>query len=86
MYHNQSVAEHNTKIYEISVNQKVSDPAQDVVIGDISPEVKQKILLKAPDKEKDAMGLRKFVKTAVNLLNELTVNVDTQDGLLKLLL
>ena len=81
MYRNKHVEAHNTAFYQTSSTAKVEVEATDIVIGDVTAEVAQKIKTKAPKKSGDAMGLGKFFKTAVGLRNEMTVNVDVEDGL-----
>ena len=39
------------------------------------------VLTKAPSRAGDARGLAKYYKTAVGLQNELTLNLDLEDGL-----
>ena len=67
--------------FELSELDKISYTATDIVIGDLTAEVKEKILQRAPGRAGDAMGLQKIYKTAVGLRNELTVNLDVTDGL-----
>ena len=55
--------------------------ATDIVIGDVTSEVAYQIKPKAPTRSGDAMGLGKLFQTAVGLRNEMTVNVDVEDGL-----
>jgi exonuclease III len=81
LYYNKDVNAHNTKIWQTAENDKVICLAVDIVIGDVSQEVKETIKLKAPSKAGDAMGLAKEYITAVGLRNEMTLNLDIEDGL-----
>ena len=81
LYYNKSVEQHNNMLFEVSELDKISYTATDIVIGDLTAEVKEKILQRAPGRAGDAMGLQKIYKTAVGLRNELTVNLDVTDGL-----
>ena len=81
LYYNKAVSDHNTKAFNACQGQKIQNTAKDVVIGDVQPQVKVKILQSAPVRPGDAMGLPKVYQTAVGLRNELTVNLDIVDGL-----
>ena len=81
MYQNTPVMQHNDNVYNHATTPKMTQTAADIVVGDIPNSAKQKILAKSPSKPGDAMGLGKVVKTAVGLRNELTVNLDVEDGL-----
>jgi DNA replication protein DnaC len=81
LYYNKDVNHHNFTLWHTAKTDKVTCQAVDVVIGDVSPEVKQAVLLKAPHKAGDAMGLAKEYKTAIGLRNEMTLNYDVDDGL-----
>ncbi|XP_063951720.1 uncharacterized protein LOC135153231 [Lytechinus pictus] len=77
LYHNEAVDAHNKQLHSSVANQAVL-ASHDIVIGDITDEVKQKVLSCAKAKE---MGLSKTCNLALELKAELTVNIDTADGL-----
>ena len=73
---------HNNKVFlqapratQISIN------AFDIVVGDVSEDVKIKIKSSIPNDCTKTMGLMKTLQTAIGLRVELSTNVDVEDGL-----
>ena len=82
LYYNPTVASHNSLLLNSCQSEKISHPSVDIVIGDIPEEVKKQILEKAPTRAGDSMGLSKVYSTGIGLRNEMTLNLDVQDGLI----
>ena len=78
MYHNRNVDLYNSEIYNSAMTDRVSLASNDIAIGDITDDVKEQVLYLAREKE---MGLSKLCKLALELQCDVTVNLDTQDGL-----
>ena len=81
MYRNKDVNAHNGTFCQSTNAVKVEIEATDIIIGDVTSEVAYQIKAKAPTRSGDAMGLGKLFQTSVGLRNEMTVNVDVEDGL-----
>ena len=81
MHYNRDVNAHNNSIYAAAKTNKAIHEAVDIVIGNVTSAVKDAIKKRAPIKAGDAMGLAKDYRTAVGLRNEMTVNMDVNDGL-----
>ena len=81
LYYNSAVTSHNTYLFERGTSDKVSYTATDIVIGDVSEDTRKQILDKLPIRAGDSMGLAELYKTAVSLHNEITENLDVEDGL-----
>ena len=73
---------HNNLVFETSPgSNKISIQAVDVVLGDVSKEVKNRVKRSIPQTTSKTMGLTLLYKSAVGMRNELTCNVDVEDGL-----
>ncbi|KAK3099294.1 hypothetical protein FSP39_002160 [Pinctada imbricata] len=81
LYYNKAVQAHNTQAFLRTTGEKVSSYSVDIVIGDLQPAVKERILQAAPQRAGDSMGLSKVFQTGVGLRVELTLNLDVGDGL-----
>ena len=81
MFWNKDVDTHNNSIYQATNTAKAENEATDIIIGDVTFEVAEQIKAKAPTKAGDSMGLAKYFKTKVSLKNDMTVNLDVEDGL-----
>jgi exonuclease III len=75
------VETHNMLVCDNQGAKKISNQSFDVVLGDVTPEVKQRILLKIPNDTSKTMNLSSKVETALGLRNELSCNVDIEDGM-----
>ncbi|WAR09065.1 LOW QUALITY PROTEIN: hypothetical protein MAR_019023, partial [Mya arenaria] len=80
-YYNKAVQSHNSALFDQALSEKVTNKAIYIVIGDIPPDVQTRILEKAPILPGDSMGLPMMYRSAVGLRNELTLNLDVEDGL-----
>ena len=78
---NASVDAHNSALYTISKTDKAQIKAVDIVIGDISDDLKQQIKNKIPEDPTKTMGLYSLVSLATLGKYDLTTNVDVTDGL-----
>ncbi|WAR21608.1 RRM3-like protein [Mya arenaria] len=75
------IQSHNSALFDQALSEKVTNKAIDIVIGNIPPDVQTRILEKAPILPGDSMGLPMMYRSAVGLRNELTLNLDVEDGL-----
>ena len=79
---NEDVRAHNNKVHDMSPQMmQISINCSDVVIGDVLPEVKTKILNTIPSDPAKTMGLLKKLETAIGQRVEMCCNVDVEDGL-----
>lgn len=79
---NMKVNNHNSEAFaNASFESKCTVPALDSVIGDVTNEIKLKILQFVPDDPSKTMGLFKDLHLAIDLPAEISINVDVEDGL-----
>jgi len=78
---NQAVDSHNVKIFNNSKNQKVNICAVDIVIGDLSDELKERLKQKIPNDPTKTMGLFSVCSVHVTAKYDLTTNVSVLDGM-----
>ena len=78
---NASVNDHNDNIFEKSRNDKAQIRAFDIIVGDISDELKQKVKNKIPDDATKTMGLHTLLSIAVGTKYDITCNIDLTDGM-----
>ena len=79
---NDSVDSHNVKIFNNSKNQKAQICAIDIIIGDMSDELKEKMKEKIPDDPTKTMGLYSVCSVHVGAKYDLTIiNVSVCDGM-----
>ena len=78
---NASVDSHNNALYTVSKTDKAQIKALDIVVGDISDELKKQIKTKIPDDPTKTMGLYSVVSVATEAKYDLTNNIDVTDGL-----
>ena len=78
---NDSVDSHNVKIFNNSKNQKAQIRAIDIIIGDMSDELKEKMKEKIPDDPTKTMGLYSVCSVHVGAKYDLTINVSVCDGM-----
>ena len=78
---NASVNTHNNSIYISSNSNKAQIKAIDIVIGDISDDLKKQMKEKVPDDPTKTMGLYSLVQIATGAKYDLTSNIDVTDGL-----
>ena len=72
---------HNNAIYNVPYAAKAQIKAMDIVVGDMSDELKDKMKEKIPDDPTKTMGLCKHVSVAVGSKYDLTTNVNVIDGM-----
>ena len=78
---NASVDAHNNALYTLSKTNKAQIKAVDIIIGDISDELKNEMKNKIPDDPTKTMGLYSVVSIATVAKYDLTTNIDVTDGL-----
>lgn len=78
---NASVNAHNNALYSLSKGEKAQIKAIDIIIGDVSDDLKKQIKDKIPDDPTKTMGLYTVVSIATEAKYDLTTNVDVTDGL-----
>ena len=78
---NVSVNAHNNNLYTLSKANKSQVKVLDIIVGDISDDLKKQIKEKIPDDPTKTMGLYSTVQIATNGKYDLTINVDDSDGL-----
>ena len=78
---NASVNAHNNSMYAKCQSDKCQIKAIDIVVGDISDDLKKKMKNKIPDDPTKTMGLYSVTQIATNAKYDLTTNVDVTDGL-----
>ena len=78
---NASVDSHNRAVFEKSTSCKARIKAIDVVIGDLSDQLKERMKEKIPSDPSKTMGLFSVVDVAVGLKYDLTTNISVLDGM-----
>ena len=78
---NQAVDGHNVKIFNNSKNQKVNICVVDIIIGDLSDELKERMKQKIPNDPTKTMGLFSVCSVHVAAKYDLTTNVSVLDGM-----
>lgn len=78
---NQAVDGHNVKIFNNSKNQKVNICAVDIIIGDLSDKLKERMKQKIPNDPTKTMGLFSVCSVHVAAKYDLTTNVSVPDGM-----
>ncbi|XP_020622509.1 uncharacterized protein LOC110060102 [Orbicella faveolata] len=78
---NASVDAHNNALYTLSKADKAQIKAVDVIVGDISDDLKKQMKNKIPDDPTQTMGLYSLVSVATAAKYDLTTNIDVTDGL-----
>ncbi|CAB4033345.1 ATP-dependent DNA helicase PIF1 [Paramuricea clavata] len=77
----QPVFDSNNAIFSMSTNEKAQVPAVDIVVRDISEQLKQKMKEKIPNDPTKTMGLYSIVFVTVGAKYDLTSNVSVLDGM-----
>lgn len=73
---------HNMEAYNFAATEnKCSVSAVDTEGGDVTTNVKNRILAQIPDSPSNTMGLHKELHLVIDLPSEICVNVNVQDGL-----
>ncbi|XP_062597515.1 uncharacterized protein LOC134258932 [Saccostrea cucullata] len=78
---NKEVKSFNSRIFNISHQDKFTHQARDFMIGDIDQEIKEKVKKSIPDDTNKTMGLEKVLELFKGMRCEISVNVDVEDGL-----
>ena len=78
---NASVDAHNNSLYTLSKADKAQIKAVDIIVGDISDDLKKQMKNKIPDDPTKTMGLYSLVSVATAAKYDLTTNIDVTDGL-----
>ena len=78
---NAQVNDHNNTIYQAAHTQKAQIKCIDIVVGDLSDDLKNKVKEKIPDDPTKTMGLYSVVSIAVGAKYDLTTNVNITDGM-----
>ncbi len=78
---NKAVDMHNEKVHEMCNQPKSSVKAIDIIVGDISDELKQSMLARIPDDATKTMGLSTVIKIAVSLKYDISTNIAVLDGM-----
>ena len=78
---NASVDAHNNALYTLSKAEKAQIKAVDIIVGDISDDLKKQMKNKIPDDPTKTMGLNLPVSVATAAKYDLTTNIDVTDGL-----
>ena len=78
---NASVDAHNNALYTLSKAEKAQIKAVDIIVGDISDDLKKQMKNKIPDNPTKTMGLYSLVSIATAAKYDLTTNIDVTDGL-----
>ena len=78
---NASVNAHNSALYYLSVGDKAQVKVIDIVVGDISDDLKTQMKNKIPDDPTKTMGLFSVLPVATKTKYDLTTNIDVADGL-----
>jgi endonuclease/exonuclease/phosphatase (EEP) superfamily protein YafD len=73
--------DHNTTIYQASQTDKAKIKCIDIIVGDMSDDLKKKMKEKIPDDPTKTMGLYNVVSVAVRAKYDLTTNVNVNDGM-----
>ena len=72
---------YNDAIFQMSTNQKARIPAIDVLVGDVSEQIKQKMKERIRKEATKTMGLYAFVLVTMSTKYDLTSNVSVLDGM-----
>ncbi|XP_028405235.1 uncharacterized protein LOC114527739 [Dendronephthya gigantea] len=78
---NMSVDEHNDEIFKKSTNEKVQIKAIDIVLGDLSDELKERLKKQIPNDPTKTMGLYSVCRVLNEAKYDLTTNVSVTDGM-----
>ena len=78
---NASVDAHNNALYTLSEAEKAQIKAVDIIVGDISDDLKKQMKNKIPDDPTKTMGLYSLVSVSTAAKYDLTTNIDVTDGL-----
>ena len=78
---NASVNAHNNSMYAKCESDKCQIKAIDIVVGDISDDLKKQMKDKIPNDPTKTMGLYSLTSIATNAKYDLTTNVDVTNGL-----
>ena len=78
---NKAVDLHNKAVYDKCSQPKAEVKAIDIVIGDISDELKRTMLSKISDDASKTMGLSSVIKVAVSLKYDISTNIAVLDGM-----
>ena len=78
---NASVDAQNNALYTLSRTEKAQIKAVDIIIGDISDDLKKQMKNKIPDDATKTMGLYSVVSVATEAKYDLTTNIDVTVGL-----
>ena len=78
---NASVNDHNNTLYYMSKSDKTEIKAIDIIVGDISDDMKRKIENKIPKDTSKTMGLYLIVSITTKGKYDVRTNIDVSDGL-----
>ena len=78
---NASVDAHNNALYTHTKTDKAQIKSVDIIVGDISDDLKKQMKNKIPDDPTKTMGLYSVVSVATAAKYDLTTNIDVTDGL-----
>ena len=78
---NMAVDQHNHDIFHKSTNEKVEIKAIDIVLGDLSDELKQRLKKQIPNDPSKTMGLYSVCSILKDAKYDLTTNVSVVDGM-----
>ena len=76
-----SVDAHNNSLYTLSKGDKAQIKAVDIIVGDMSDDLKKQMENKISDDPTKTMGLYSLVSVATAAKYDLTTNIDVTDGL-----
>ena len=78
---NMAVNEHNHEIFHKSTNEKVQVKAIDIVLGDLSDDLKERVKKQIPNDPSKTMGLYSVCSILKEAKYDLTTNVSVVDGM-----
>ena len=78
---NMAVDQHNHDIFHKSTNEKVKIKAIDIVLGDLSDELRQRLKKQIPNNPSKTMGLYSVCSILKDAKYDLTTNVSVVDGM-----
>ena len=78
---NEDVDKHNNRIYQASNTQKVQIESIDIIVGDITDDLKQKLKEKIPNNPSKTMGLFNVGPVTIGAKYDLTTNINVIDGM-----
>ncbi|CAB4042533.1 ATP-dependent DNA helicase PIF1, partial [Paramuricea clavata] len=78
---NMAVDEHNHEIFHKSTNEKVQVKAIDIVLGDLSDDLKERVKKQIPNDPSKTMGLYSVCSILKEAKYDLTTNVSVVDGM-----